>query len=147
MRVWRQAHRAMSQSPQSFPERNADYERFEVHYELILNLSLPRLVINVGNLREPEAPQHPAERHAHLHQRQVLADATCRAIREGYERGHVVFSCWHIGVALAAAPSLRQECFGIVKVPWVTMDAERVKADLCLLWHDPARGSREGVRM
>jgi hypothetical protein len=96
-----------------------------------------------------EAPQHPAEHHAHLHQRQVLSDATRRTVRKRYERGHVVFSprCISIGIGIgigigvggmAAEPSFWQERFWIVEVTRVTVDAVRVKGELCLFGDNPA---------
>jgi len=127
----------------SFPERNADYQRFLVHNEPILNFLLPFLVINSGSLPEPEPPQHPAKQYSHLHQRQVLAHAVRRAVREGYESGRVVFSR---GCALAE-PSFRQECFWRIEVTRVPMDAVDMKGELRLLRDYPAHCKQRLMRI
>jgi len=76
----------------SFPKRKVDYQGFLVYHEPILDLALPFLIADPGSFREPEPPQHPAEQHPHLHQRQVLTGADCRTVRERYESGCIVFS-------------------------------------------------------
>lgn len=63
-----------------------------MHHKPILNPLLPFRVIDSAGLGEAEAPQQPAEDHAHLHQRQVLAGTDRRTVREGHESGRVVFS-------------------------------------------------------
>jgi len=118
----------------SFPERNADHQRFLVHHIPILNLSLPCRIVDPRSLREPEAPQQGAEQHPHLHQRQVFTDAHCRTVREGHESGRAVFSRWRALVQ----PSLRQERPGRMEVTGVPMDAVGVKEELRLLRDHPA---------
>ncbi len=105
-----------------------------MHHEPILDLSLPFLVSDAGSPGEAEAPQHPAEHHAHLHQRQVLTGADRRAVREGYESGRVVLSRRRA----LAEPSFRQERLGRVEVTPVPMNTVGVKGDLRLLRDDAA---------
>ena len=108
----------------------------------ILNLPLPLLVVNPGSLREPEPPQHPAEQHPHLHQRQVPAHADSRTVRERYEGRWVVFSSQFA----LAEPSLGQECLWRVKVTRVPMDAVDMKTELRLLRDYPACREQGCVR-
>ena len=120
----------------SFPKRNADKQRFVVRHEPIPNRSLPFLVSDAGTLGEAEALQQPAEQHAHLQQRQVLARANRRAVREGHEGGRVVFSRRRA----LAEPSFWQERVGRVEVTSVPMDAIGVQNELRLFGDDPAHG-------
>ena len=113
-----------------------------MHNEPILNLSLPLPVVNPGSLREPEPPQHQAEQHPHLHQRQILARTNRRAVREGYEGRGVVYS--H-GCALAE-PAFGQECLWRAKVARVPMDTIGMKEELRLLRDHPARCEQGRVR-
>jgi len=126
----------------SFPERNADHQRFLVHHKPILNLRFPFLVVNSGSLREPEAPQHPAKQHSHFHYRQVLSRADRRSVRERYESGRVVLSR---GCALAE-PSFGQEYLRRVEVTGVPMDAVGMKEELRLLRDYPAHCEQSRVR-
>ena len=119
----------------SFPERNADYQRFLVHDPPILNLPLPFLVVNPGSLREPEPPQHPAEQHPHLHQCQILARADRRTVRERYECGCVVFS----RRCALAEPPFGQKCLWCLEVTRVPVDTIGIEEELRLLRDDPAR--------
>jgi hypothetical protein len=117
----------------SFPNRDVDRQRVNMHHKPILALSFPFLVGDTGSLREAEAPQQPAEHHPHLHKRQVLTGTARRAVRERDKCSRVVLSC---GRALAE-PSFRQECVRRVEVSPVPLDAVCVKEELCRLRNDP----------
>lgn len=123
----------------SLPERNADHQRFLVYQIPIPNLFLPFRIVNPRRFREPEVPQQGAEKHPHLHQRQVFTDAHCWTVREGYECGHVVFSHWRA----LFQPSLREERLGGMEVTGVPVNAVGVKAELRLLRDHPAHGRQQ----
>ena len=112
------------------------------HHKPVLDLSLPFLIVEPGSLREPEPPQHPAEQHPHLHQRQVLPGTDRRTVRKRNESSRVVFSR---GRALAE-PSLWQERVRVVEVTRIAMDAVCVKEELRLLRDHPTHGPSGSVR-
>ena len=101
-----------------------------VHHKPILNLSLPFLIIKTRRPREAQVPQNPAERHPHLHQRQILTGAYSRPVGEWKERRWIVFSCRRA----LAEPPFGQECLGRVKVACVSMYAVYMKQNLRPLW-------------
>ena len=107
----------------------------------VLNTSFPLLVTHPGGLREAESPKHPAEQHTHLHQCQILPGANGWSVREREERRCVVHSHRYT----RAEPSFGQECFWVVKVTWVTLNAVRVENELCLFRNDPAHAQSNRI--
>ena len=101
-----------------------------VHHPPILNLSLPFLVIKIGRPREAQVPQDPADRHPHLHQRQILTGAYSRPVRKWKERRRIVLPRRRA----LAEPPFRQECLGRVKVACIQMYAVRMERKLRPLW-------------
>jgi len=97
-----------------------------VNREPILDIPLPFLVSDARGHREPKTPQHPAEQHPHLHQRQVLTCAYRRSVREWEECARVVLSFRSI----LAEPPFWKESLWRVEVTFVPMDAVRMKEEL-----------------
>ena len=118
----------------SFPRRYSDQQWIVVNHVPILNPSFPALVCKPRGLREAEALQHPAEHHAHLHQRQALPNTDRRSVREREERSRVVLS----RRLTFAKPSFWQERIGPVEVSRVAVNAIRVEGELGLLRNEPA---------
>ena len=119
----------------SLPKRDTDQQGSLVHHKkAVLDLSFPLLVTHPGCLGEPELPEHPAEQHTHLHQRQVLTRTDCRPVREREERSRVVLPHRRT----RAEPTFGQERLRRVEVSRVTVNAVHVKGELRLLRNEAA---------
>ena len=92
--------------------------------------------------RKPKTPQHPAEHHPHLHQRQVLTCAYRRSVREWEECTRVVLSFRSI----LAEPPFWKESLWRVEVTFVPMDAEGMKVELCTFGDDSTRCTTDDQR-
>ena len=126
---------AQSIMRRSLPKRDTDQQGSLVHHKkVVLDLSFPLLVIHPGCLGEPESPEHPAEQHTHLHQRQVLTRTDCRSVRKREERSRVVLPHRRT----RTEPTFGEECLRRVEISRVTVNAIRVKGELRLLRNEAA---------
>ena len=106
-----------------------------MHNKPVLDPSFPLLVTHSRWLREVESPKNPTKKHTHLYQSQVLPRANRWPVREREIRRWVVLSSRRT----RAEPSFGKECIWRVEVSRVTVNAVRVKRDLCLFRNDPTK--------